>query len=293
MVNRRSGKVSLSCTGEEQIKSAISFIHSYVELNKIMRRYLPFLPSSPFLHNPTHRPPTSLHPSRPTSLQTHAYNSAQATIPASTPPPKPGIIATAAPVLSLGPAEPVGVGAESAFWTGPPATPVPFLHSSSLSSAAEALNVISAHYTPDTSAHCNAIQAIQPHLPFPSPPISQTNSHSTHIIKTRAGMTNLNNLDTSLHPVQALNANITLSQPLLERRAPRLLQAQHALARLVEVIHEADVEVGHVGAEAEVHVGQGPGVRAVDDEAAAGERPLRAVGDVGGFGDVGACGVGG
>lgn len=111
----------------------------------------------------------------------------------------------------------------------------------------------------------------------------------TYIIKRAPRVRDLNNLQARIHPIQRVRPprDIPRRQSLLQLGLHRILQAQHPGARLVEVVHKADVEVGHVAAEPEVDVRQGGGVRAVDGEGAArgGPRGARAVC---GFGDVGA-----
>lgn len=102
-------------------------------------------------------------------------------------------------------------------------------------------------------------------------------------------MRNLNNLQTSILPVERLLGEITLLKPLLQRRTDGIFQTQLSGARLVEVLDETNVEVGNVAAEREVHVGEGELVGAVDGDGAARCGPLGA-GTVCGFGDVGACG---
>lgn len=78
---------------------------------------------------------------------------------------------------------------------------------------------------------------------------------------------------------------------MLQIRPPRLLEAKDSRARLVEHGHERDVEVRCVGAEREVHGGERRAVAAVYDEGARGGGPEGAVGEGGGFVDIGACGV--
>jgi hypothetical protein len=101
----------------------------------------------------------------------------------------------------------------------------------------------------------------------------------------------LDNLHTRLQPIKSLILKTTVPsslKSLLEICAARLFEAEHASGSLVEVLNERNVEVGHVGAETEVHVGDCGAVRAVDRDRAAGQRPLGAVCDVCCFVDVGA-----
>ena len=107
-------------------------------------------------------------------------------------------------------------------------------------------------------------------------------------------MPQLNNLHTRRQAVQPLiiETGVPSSlEPRLERRLPGVLEAELAGACLVEVVDERDVEVCHVGAEAQVDVGEGVGMRAVNGHGAAGHGPLGAVGHGGGLVDVGAWGV--
>lgn len=104
-------------------------------------------------------------------------------------------------------------------------------------------------------------------------------------------MPQLDDLHTRLQAIESLIPKPTVPsslEPLLEIRAPRFLEAENAGASLVEVLDERDVEVCHIGAETEVYVCECGAVRAVDRDRAAGQRPLRAVCDVGCFVDVGA-----
>ena len=100
-------------------------------------------------------------------------------------------------------------------------------------------------------------------------------------------MRNLNNLQTSILPVERLLGKITLLETRLQRRADGILQTQLPGTRLVEVLDETDVEVCDVPAEREVHVGEGELVGAVDGDGATCCGPLGACA-VCGFGDVGA-----
>jgi hypothetical protein len=104
-------------------------------------------------------------------------------------------------------------------------------------------------------------------------------------------MSNLNNLYSSIHPLHTLHTDIRLHKPIHDSVPSRFLETKDALARLVEALDERDVKVGYIGSDAEIYVGEGPFVRAIDFDAATGVRPSSAVGWVGGFGDVGACGV--
>ena len=107
-------------------------------------------------------------------------------------------------------------------------------------------------------------------------------------------MTQLNDLNTRLQPIESfiLEAAIPCSlQSLLEICAPSLLQTEHTRTSLVQVLNKRDVEVGDICAQADIHVGQRGAVRAVDLDGSAGQGPLRAVGNVGCFVDVGACDV--
>lgn len=80
-------------------------------------------------------------------------------------------------------------------------------------------------------------------------------------------MSKLNDLDTSLQPVQPLILETTVSsslQSLLKVRASGILEAEHTGTGLVQVLDERDVEVGYVGTETKVHVGERGAMRAVD-----------------------------
>jgi hypothetical protein len=91
--------------------------------------------------------------------------------------------------------------------------------------------------------------------------------HATYIVQRTPRVTQLNDLNTGLQAIKSLILKSTVSsslESLLEVRAPRILEAEHAGAGLVEVLDERDVEVGHVGTEAKVHVRDCGAVRAVD-----------------------------
>ena len=105
-------------------------------------------------------------------------------------------------------------------------------------------------------------------------------------------MPQLDNLHTRLQSLDPLiiEPRVPRSlEPLFQIRLARLLEAEDARARLIEHLDERDVEVCRVGAEREVHGGECVLVAAVEDEGAAGRGPKRAVRNVGGFVDVGAC----
>lgn len=81
----------------------------------------------------------------------------------------------------------------------------------------------------------------------------------THVVQTAPRMRNLNNLQTRLLPIQPIRptANIARLESLFQRRLHSILKTQHSRTRLVEVLNERDVEVGHVLAQPEVDVCEG------------------------------------
>jgi len=85
-------------------------------------------------------------------------------------------------------------------------------------------------------------------------------------------MSKLNNLHRSHQPINALIIQTRVSgsnESSFQVRAPSLLHAEDAGARLVEHFHERDVEVCYVGAEGEVDGCEGVLVRTVDHGGAA------------------------
>lgn len=116
----------------------------------------------------------------------------------------------------------------------------------------------------------------------------------THVVESAAGVAELDDLHGGFQAVEPLVLEAAVAcglQALLEVRAAAVLEAEEADTGLVQVVDERDVEVGHVGAEAEVDVGQGGGVRSVNADRTTTGGPLGAVGDVGGFVDIAACGM--
>lgn len=106
-------------------------------------------------------------------------------------------------------------------------------------------------------------------------------------------MSQLDNLHRRLQTFnpRIIGATVPCSlEPLFQIRAARFLETEYAGAGLVEVVHEADVEVGCVCAESEIDVGQCMVVAAVDDDGAACRWPEGAVGNVGCLVDVRAWG---
>ena len=80
-------------------------------------------------------------------------------------------------------------------------------------------------------------------------------------------MRNLNDLQCCLRTLKLSDIQSRLLDRSLKSRASRLLEAECAVAGLVEVGDEADVaEFGDVCSEAEVHVSEGPRVGDVEAE---------------------------
>lgn len=85
-------------------------------------------------------------------------------------------------------------------------------------------------------------------------------------------MSKLDDLHRCRQTVQALVVEAAIPSRLeagFEVCAASVLEAELAGAGLVQVLDERDVEVGYVGAEPEVDVGEGGAVRAVDGDGAA------------------------
>lgn len=106
-------------------------------------------------------------------------------------------------------------------------------------------------------------------------------------------MRDLDELQAGLLALQALGANSRRLERCREVRLSGLFETERAVTRLVEAVHEADVERGGVCSEGKVDIGQCPGMRDLQADGASRRRPLSTVAQVDGFGDVGAWRVSG
>lgn len=115
-----------------------------------------------------------------------------------------------------------------------PPTPVELVQASPLSSVASSVRVISAHY-----------QA-------PSAWTSSTRRKNiTHIVQCTTSVADLDELQTCIR---------TSRYAQISQSRSELRDAEAAIAGLVEVFHEGDVEVGHVVPDTEVDVRESPWV---------------------------------